>query len=487
MDDFLTQLISALVIGSLYALIALGYTMVYGILKFINFAHSDVFVLGAWSSLTLAVFVINAAALDRAALPWWVGAVVLVGAMCVCGIVGFTIERLAYRPLRKAPRLNVLITAIGVSLFLQNVGQLQFDFSPRSAPLAAGPMAAGERVGSITLDRPVMFLEGASYVARVRMGEATRELRVGFALGEMPAGSEIRLAEVAENVPPGARYELLHVWPLKVPFGSRPQPMPALLPDRALNATTVARGVADVGAPGAVRLDAPVEINPLRQYRLELHPGPNGAGKRATLRVLSPRSDEAVPKPVRLQELDVLSAVDEETVKGASFTLLREPVVPIQLVDVAIVCSAIVFMLVLDFLVFRTRMGTAMRAVSFNFETAALMGINVDRVISFTFVLGAVLAGGAGFLNSLKYPLNISAHESWVLLGLKAFVAAVVGGIGNVRGAALGGFLIAFVEVFGKFYTKLPEFADLYVFSVLILVLLLKPAGLLGSPVREKV
>jgi len=124
---FLQTLMDGVAVGSLYALIALGYTMVYGILQFINFAHSDVFVLGAWISYTLAVVLGYAVAQP----PLWGGLLILVAAMAACGAVGFTIERLAYRPLRSAPRLNVLITAIGVSLLLQNVGQLRWFFGTR--------------------------------------------------------------------------------------------------------------------------------------------------------------------------------------------------------------------------------------------------------------------------------------------------------------------------------------------------------------------
>ncbi len=332
MAKFLETLINGTAVGSLYALIALGYTMVYGILKFINFAHSDVFVIGAWVSLTIAVAASWGG--PQAIPPWWAAPVVLVSAMIFCGVLGFFIERFAYRPLRGAPRLNVLITAIGVSLLLQNTGQLPWFFGPS------------------------------------------------------------------------------------------PKRMPSLLPDVVL------------------------------------------------------------------------------------FEIVG---VPVHMVDVLSVCTAVALMLALERLVFHTQFGRAMRAVSFNPVTASLMGIPVDRVISITFVTGASLAAAAGFLYALKYPgLNQPAYSTWVLLGLKAFVAAVVGGIGNVRGAMLGGFFISWIEFFGVAYVGVllaaiaslggasddtrdyltalgTSLRDVYVFALLILVLLVRPSGILGRATVEKV
>jgi branched-chain amino acid transport system permease protein len=314
-SKLLQTLVDGIVVGSLYALVALGYTMVYGILRFINFAHIDVFMLEAWVSFVIARYLRWGQGPGVA--PWYAGAVTLGLATAFCGLVGYLIERLAYRPLRNAPRLNVLITAIGVSLLLENAGQ-----SP-------------------------------------------------------------------------------HV------FGADPAPRPDLLPDLG----------------GANELLGRLSI----------------AG------------------------------------------------VSLQMSDVLCVATAILLMVALEFLVFHTRFGLAMRAVSFDHRVAALMGVNVSRVISITFVAGSCLAAAAGFLQLQRYPtLQQPAHTAWVMLGLKAFVAAVVGGIGNIRGAMLGGLLIGLIEFFGATYLS-PDLRDVYVFTILIAVLLVRPSGILGRRMVEKV
>lgn len=420
--DFFQTLIATLAVGSLYALVALGYTLVYGVLKFINFAHSDIFVLGAWTSFTSAT-VIGSWMGDQGGgvSPWWVGVCVLLLAIAVCATMGYLIERFAYRPLRKAPRLNVLITAIGVSLLLQNVGQLP------GKPVAKD----GDKV----------------------------------------------LATI--------------------PFGAIPKSMPSLLPDRTLNDSTVASGTMQGGSRrGVVKLDHAVELENDRQYRLEVTRQVDGETRNESLALagVDPGKYDAGT------EFATQPRRSPKEVEGASYRLVRAPRVPIRLIDVLIVASSLVLMAGLQFLVFGTKLGTAMRATSFNVDTASLMGVNVNRVISFTFVLGTALAAAAAFLYAQKYPgLNQTASGVWVILGLKAFVAAVVGGIGNVRGAVLGGFLIAGLELFGAFYSDQlitsmggssglgTSLVHIYVFGLLIVVLLVRPNGLLGSPVREKV
>jgi branched-chain amino acid transport system permease protein len=312
LQTILQTLTDGIAVGALYALIALGYTLVFGILQFINFAHSDIFALGAWLSYVVAIGLTRAASHGHAFLanPIVLAIVVPLSAIGLCALAGFCIERFAYRPLRGAPRLNVLITAIGVSLLLENTGQLKWAFGPY------------------------------------------------------------------------------------------PREVPAILPDKVLF-----------------------------------------------------------------------------TRAGVDF----------RLVDVTILVIAVMLMAAMQYIIYRTKFGMAMRAVSFNVKTASLMGINVNQVVSTTFVTGSALAAAAGFLYAMKYPqLQQTASAVWVLLGLKAFVAAVVGGIGNVRGAMLGGLLIGLIEFFGAQYVS-TEYRDVYVFLVLIIVLLIRPRGLLGSKVVEKV
>jgi branched-chain amino acid transport system permease protein len=297
---FLQFLFKGISVGSLYALIALGYTMVYGILQFINFAHSDVFMLGAFFSWRFATAFgwARPSAIQATAL--------LLFAMAACALTGFIIERLAYRPLRQAPRLNVLITAIGVSLFIENVGQLIFG----------------------------------------------------------------------KNV---------------VQFPSPP----------------------------------------------------------------------------------------EHTFQLAG--------VNIRTIEVIAILAAIVLMVLLQTLVFGTKVGRGMRAVAIDHNVAGLMGIPVDRIISLTFIIGSALAGAAGLLVGVTYgQIKQPADASWILYGLKAFVAAVIGGIGNLPGAMLGGLLLGLSEQFVAGYVS-TTFRDAIAFALLILILLVRPSGLLGRRVVEKV
>jgi branched-chain amino acid transport system permease protein len=296
LSEFLQQLLNGLSLGAIYALIALGYTMVYGVLRFINFAHSDVFMVGSFIGYYVGQKVPENTVGG--------GLVVLFAAMIGCAALGMLIERLAYRPLRGAATLNVLITAIGVSLLLEYSGQ--------------------------------------------------------------------------------------------VFFGATPRTFPAVFPSTNFNF-------------GAL----------------------------------------------------VISSN--------------------QVIVIVVTALLIVG---LQPIVYRTKIGTAMRAVSLNPKAAQLVGVNNNVVISFTFGLGSALAGAGGILYALNYP-SIDPLMG-VMPGLKAFVAAVLGGIGNIPGAALGGLLLGTVETFVN-GSQWSTYKDAIAFAILIIILLFRPAGLLGKFRVEKV
>lgn len=292
MNLFLNQLINGLHVGSIYALIALGYTMVYGIVKLINFAHGDIIMIGAYTAVLTLVSL------------GWSAPLALLAAILVCVVFGVLIERVAYKPLRSSPRISSLITAIGVSMLLQNTALLL--------------------------------------------------------------------------------------------FGAQSRPFPTL-----------------------------IQIAPLRFMGLQL-----------------------------------------------------------SFVTVLTVSIAGALMLILQVFVKQSKAGKAMRAASEDFSTAQLMGINVNTTITLTFAIGCALAGIGAYLYVMAYPAVSPTMGS--LPGLKAFIAAVLGGIGIIPGAMLGGFVMGIAESLTKAYIS-THMSDAVVYGILIIVLLVKPTGLIGSLSREKV
>ena len=309
-------LLDGIILGFMYALIALGYTMVYGVLEFINFAHSEIFIVGAFVGVEVMLGLKSAGLLDG--LPWPVVLIlVLVAGMAGSGLLAVTVERVAYRPLRNAPRLIPLISAIGISFFLQDM---------------------------------------------------------------------IRLVE--------------SLW----------------------------RNAFNLVYP---TLDA---LN----LRFEL-----------------------------TETLDV-------SVKS-----------------LVVIGSALGMLWVLHMIVNRTKVGTAIRAVAEDQAAASLMGIDVNRIISLTFLIGGAMGGAAGVLFGVQYGL-INPYSGFIP-GLKAFTAAVLGGIGNIPGAMVGGLVLGLLEAFAASYLSLltggafgAEYKDILAFSMLILILIFRPKGLLGEVVRER-
>jgi len=304
MQELLQNLLNGIAVGAIYALIALGYTMVYGILKLINFAHGDVFMLGSFVGFYAGGWVARHLHTEGGPLGWTAAGLIMLLAMVVCGAVGYLNERIAYRPLRNSPRIASLITAIGVSFLLEYGGQFVFGPDPKFFP------------------------------------------------------------------------------------------------------TLVEKHLINVG--------------------------------------------------------------------GIATTNYQ----------VIVLIVAVIFMGLLQYIIYGTKFGRAMRAVSFNFETASLMGIPTDRVISTTFIIGSTLAAVAGILFGLSYP-KIDPLMG-IMPGLKAFIAAVLGGIGNVPGAVVGGLIIGIIESFVG-GSRFSNFRDAIAFVILIAILLFRPSGLFGKYQAEKV
>ncbi len=309
MDAFLTQLpqqlINGLTLGAVYALIALGYSMVYGVLQLLNFAHGDVYMVGAFIGYFVMVALLPASGPIIA--PVLIIIFMLAIAMLGCGALGVVIEQFAYRPLRNAPRIAPLISALGVSFFIQNAIQLTLT-------------------------------------------------------------AKFRTYETGKLIPPELGLDL-----------------------------------------GNARLSATRAL---------------------------------------------------------------------------VIIIAIVLMIVLQYLIRRTKLGKAMRAVAIDREAAAMMGVDVDRVIIFTFFIGSALAGAGGVLTGLVF--TRVWHFMGFTAGLKGFTAAVLGGIGNIPGAMLGGFILGLAETFAVVFVS-SAYKDIVAFIVLIIVLLLRPRGLLGARIAQKV
>lgn len=375
------QLVNGLMFGAIYALVALGYTMVYGVLRLINFAHGEVFMIGAYTALFVSWqmgYFQGAEGLQRATNPG-VLVLMLLAAMAVCAILGVLIERFAYRPMRNQPRIASLITAIGVSLLLQYGGALVLPVSPpRSILEQVNPYQ-----GNITI--PVMPKD-----------EAVR--------------AELKQAQAAQDEA-----------------------------DQALDARLKQEGV-----------DSEFALSPEGQ-------------------------------PAREAALDARDKVRELQNKlDASGISINIPVG-----QFIMFLTTVALMLALTYLVMKTKVGREMRAVSHDFDSAALMGVNVSRIVTITFLIGSSLAGAGAMMCATFLGTQLTSFVG-VMWGVKAFVAAVLGGIGNIPGAVLGGLLIGLAETL-VVWAGGSQYKDAIAFVILIAVLLFKPGGLLGSAKVEKV
>jgi branched-chain amino acid transport system permease protein len=434
---FVEQFIIGLVLGSTYALIALGYTLVYGVIKLINFAHGDIYMLGAffgYYSLRFTVRWLNFT-MDVPLFICFLLSTLI--SLLLCAGVAVLMERLAYRPIRRSTRIAALITAVGVSFLLENLGIIVFgpnpkSYSPNTLEVYQVQIAADE---AFTSPRTIEVRDRTQL--KFRLDEVAP---VKYARIRLVAKAGLSPFTPAIALDPQKKNALLELSQAEL---GRGVPPPQML---AVNSETVKRGSEllvlswESGNPEFVRVPSMVE----------------GKGGR----------------PVYLT-LPVKSSSGED--------------VQIPLFNLLIILTAVILLVLFNLLINCSSYGIAMRALSFDQDGARLMGVDVDKVIAMTFAIGAASAAVAGnmvgFYNQSIEPLM------GILPGIKAFVAAVVGGIGSVPGAAVGGLIMGLSEGLVKGYVSpaLSSLADAMAFAILIAVLLVKPSGIFGKGIREKV
>ena len=437
MDQFLQQLVNGLTLGSLYALIAVGYTVVYGIVQLINFAHGEVFMIGAFGALTTYLLFFNG---DTSV---WILPVMIVGAMIASVGTEVAMERVAYRPLRNAPRLAPLITAIGISVFLQEFVRLFYDQPEWTVVVLTGlaigvGYVIGGRVAKIDLNHPV-----SKWFDRAPL------------LGA--AGSSVAVWVVVRLINPDLNALLIiGVVVLGALVGTAIGWLAGAAVRRRARSHTPVPAIA-AAAAGAVVI---AEVSWVLYAKLISN-------------VDWPSAKLRIPFP----QIDVVTGT---ALQVGGVTIQRSAIFTIGALAV---CSVLLW-----FFVNRTRMGRGMQAVSQDPDTARLMGINVDRIIVVAFALGAVLAAIAGVSQGLQNT-NIEFRMGF-LAGLKAFTAAVLGGIGNIFGAVVGGLVLGVIEAMATQYIP-GQFGgstwkDVWAFVILILVLVFRPQGLLGARVVDR-
>ncbi len=461
----LQQLIIGLSNGAIIAIIALGYTLVYGIIELVNFAHGDVFMLGTFISLlALAPFIFITPEGGQAA-PWWAALLGFIPAMLICALINVTIERVAYRRLRNAPRIVALISAIGMSFILQNVGlqlasfgklatvspQLQWlsvlgtnNAAPKSFPVVLSndnlldilfpPAASAETEGAPAVVEEVDV--------QATMNAIIEETIAASMAAEEPLPEEEMMGDVPPEEESAGMVPLEEVTP--EPLLEVTPEVPAL--DEAdLMATDEADTLLEDGAIPLTEED--------NQAMADL--------------IATVQAEQA--------ELEREFAAAEG---GVAATRIR-----ITLKDVLVISVALILMVALRWFVQNTRLGKAMRATAQNRDAARIMGIDIDRIIALTFAIGGALAGAAGMMTGIYN--GTAVFTMGFTAGLRAFTAAVLGGIGNITGAALGGILIGILAAFSDQFLSV-RWTNAWVFLILVVVLIFRPTGLLGQEGGEK-
>lgn len=437
LPELMQQVLIGLILGSIYALIALGYTLVYGVIKLINFAHGDIYMLGAFLGYYFLRLTIRIFNFSSGLSLLWCYVISTVVSAIICALLAMLMERLAYRPLRRSTRVAALITAVGVSFLLENMGIIVFGPNPKSyepktfevyqLQTASSEDFSGARQIEVTDSAQHVFSAARfSQLAYARVRVVTRQGSSGW--------SPVLVIDPAK---PGNFAEAQ-------PQASEAKPTPLPIPslgythkqEQGLDQIVIswAQGAAD-----DIRLNPIFSDTAGSQLAWQIPPAP------------------ATP-------------------------LLRVPVFSVIIIGVTLV-----LLWGLHILITRTMFGISMRALSFDMNAAKLMGVNTDRVIAVTFAIGGACAAVAGNMVGI-YNQSIEPLMG-ILPGLKAFVAAVVGGIGSIPGAAAGGLIMGLSEALVKGYIdpRWSGLADAMAFAILIVVLLFKPSGIFGSTLREKV
>ncbi|MEP0814412.1 MAG: branched-chain amino acid ABC transporter permease [bacterium] len=443
---YLVQLLfNGVVLGCVYALISLGYTMVYGVIQLINFAHGDIYMLGAYFGYYFLRIFIHRLYFEREWPLYAAFFLAMFCAMALCALCGVLMEKFAYLPLRKSTRIAALITAVGMSFFLENLGIIVFTANPKSFAPKSFAVYTAEFDKSADFSTPIRrIVYDATRAEAELQGACFARVRVETELGKSDWSQPVALAEGEEFAAGGFEEQ----------SGSKLEAPTGLTINRKPGKTT-----------GSVELkwaETPARIRNIRSV----------FGSNA---VYIPLDFGLRTNPANAASSDYDAA--EKRGFGLSAT-------PIQLVILATTAAILAF---LFWLINRTKFGIAMRAISFDKDVTRLMGIDTDSVISKTFALGSALAAVAGCLVGLYWE-SITPLMG-ILPGIKAFVAAVLGGIGSIPGAAAGGLIMGVSEFLVKGYipANLSALSDAVAFAFLIIVLLVKPTGLFGRSAKEKV
>jgi branched-subunit amino acid ABC-type transport system permease component len=447
------QLINGLANGAIIAIIALGYTLVYGIIELVNFANSDVFMLGTFTALvSMSPFIIMSEN-GGMSVPWWAALIAFFPAMAVGALLNVTIERVAYRRLRNAPKLIVLISALGMSFILQNIGLQLGAFGKLSQ--AGEQFKIFEILGSNNAapkSFPYVF-SNDNLLDYVFPPEPTPEPVAGVAAAEDEMDPDALMATA------NAAIEQT----MAADDATR-----AAMPPEAENA----EAEATPALPEAEATPSPEEAVAAEEEAVV-------AEEEAVVVDEEPTPDIIATMEAESGEAIVMEApVDASSEAGPQKTRIR-----ITFKDVLVITLAIVLMLVLRWFIDNTKMGKAMRATAQNRDAAKIMGIDVDRVIAFTFAVGGALAGAAGMMTGIYNGTFV--FTMGFTAGLRSFTAAVLGGIGNITGAALGGILIGILAAFSDQFLSV-RWTNAWIFLVLVLVMLFRPTGLMGKQGGEK-